>query len=311
MARSTSVTGPYTNERVFLPNHDGIIIGPGHIGYGEGKLTYHYYDGNDNGAAKLMVTTLGYRDGWPVAGITGDQSTGFNGTYSIIASHSGKALDVYDWGTSDGTNIAQWEAWGGDCQRFIINQVEGEWHSIKPVNATSKAIDVNNISVDNGANIQIWNYWGGDGQLFRFQSAGTGVYRIINKNSGKCLDVSGASMDNGANVLQWECRSGATNQMFRLSNLKRSTLEAEAEEDLNAPTIWPNPSNGTFTLRFPASTADAPVNIAIFDLSGRKVYETTAANQTKITLNTGLQQGVYILVVEFKNTTTTQKLHIQ
>ncbi|WP_088655458.1 family 43 glycosylhydrolase [Geofilum rhodophaeum] len=311
VARSTSITGPYTNERVFLPNRNGNIIGPGHIGYGQGKLTYHYYDGNANGAAKLFVTTLGYRDGWPVAGITGDQSTGFNGTYSIIASHSNKALDVYDWGTSDGTNIAQYEAWGGDCQRFIISQVEGEWHSIKPVIATSKALDVNNISADNGANIQIWNYWGGDGQLFRFQGAGTGVYRIINKNSGKCLDVSGASMDNGANVLQWECRSGATNQMFRLSTMKSASLEAEDGAAGPSREIWPNPSKGSFTLQLPADAADTPAQVTVFDLSGRKVFETISVGKTQLTLDTNLQAGLYVLVVEQNNNSTTHKLQIE
>ncbi len=68
VARSTSVTGPYTGERTFLPNKSGRIIGPGHIGYGCGKLTYHFYDGNDNGAAKLAITTLSFSNGWPVAG---------------------------------------------------------------------------------------------------------------------------------------------------------------------------------------------------------------------------------------------------
>jgi arabinan endo-1,5-alpha-L-arabinosidase len=313
VTRSTSITGPYSNERVFLPNKNGNIIGPGHIGYGEGKLTYHYYDGNDNGAAKLMVTTLGYRDGWPVAGITGDQSTGFNGTYSIIASHSGKALDIYNWGTSNGTNIVQWDAWGGDCQQFIINQVDGEWHSIKPVIATSKALDVNNMSMDNGANIQIWDYWGGDCQLFRFENAGTGVYRIINKNSGKCVDVEGRSLDNGANVLQWECISGAANQIFQLSALKSTSvaLEPEATNEINSLAVYPNPSNGSFVLQFPHKAENAPTHIAIFDVSGKKVYETTSANKTRLNIDTGLQPGIYLIVVEQNRASTTHKILIE
>ena len=81
VARSTSVTGPYLDKNgvsvltggsgagsVFLPNRDGRYIGPGHVGYGEGRLTYHFYDGNDNGAPKLRVTTMSFSNGWPVAG---------------------------------------------------------------------------------------------------------------------------------------------------------------------------------------------------------------------------------------------------
>ena len=69
VARSSSATGPYSGERVFLPNKNGRVIGPGHVGYGCGKLTYHFYDGNDNGNPKLAITTLSWgSDGWPVAG---------------------------------------------------------------------------------------------------------------------------------------------------------------------------------------------------------------------------------------------------
>jgi arabinan endo-1,5-alpha-L-arabinosidase len=67
--RSTTMTGGFSGERVFLPNKNGRVIGPGHVGYGCGKLTYHFYDGNDNGAPKLAITTLSWgSDGWPVAG---------------------------------------------------------------------------------------------------------------------------------------------------------------------------------------------------------------------------------------------------
>ena len=80
VGRSTSISGPYVDKNgnslmngggsTFLPNRDGRFIGPGHVGYGEGKLTYHFYDGNDNGNAKLRITTLSWSNGWPVAGGT-------------------------------------------------------------------------------------------------------------------------------------------------------------------------------------------------------------------------------------------------
>ncbi len=68
VTRSKSITGPYTDERIFLPSRNGRYIGPGQVGYGEEKLTYHFYDKWDDGNAKLMVTTLAWRDGWPEAG---------------------------------------------------------------------------------------------------------------------------------------------------------------------------------------------------------------------------------------------------
>lgn len=149
-----------------------------------------------------------------------DVNNGYiSGTYAIIASHSGKALDVYDWGTSNGTNIGQWTYWGGECQQFYIEPVDGIWHRITPVIATTKSFDVYNISSENCADITIWEYWEGYNQQFRFQSAGTGVWRIINRNSDKCIDIEGASTEDGANAIQYTCTSGSANQMFELIDM--------------------------------------------------------------------------------------------
>ncbi len=62
----------------------------------------------------------------------------------------------------------------------------------------------------------LWNYTATHNQLFRFQAAGSGRYRIVNRNSEKCLDVAGASSADGANLNQWQCVANSTNQMFTL-----------------------------------------------------------------------------------------------
>jgi len=71
VGRATNVTGPYEDWRTFKSSQ-GRYIGPGHVGYGENRLTYHYYDGNEGGIAKLANTTLDWIDGWPVAGSPSD-----------------------------------------------------------------------------------------------------------------------------------------------------------------------------------------------------------------------------------------------
>jgi hypothetical protein len=138
------------------------------------------------------------------------------GTYSIVAMHSGKALDCWEWGTTDGTNIAQYNFWGGEVQQFNIAPVDGIWHRITPVIVPDQGVDVADCSPNAGANIQTWTYTGRECQQFRFQSAGTGRYRIIARHSGMCLDVLDASQADGANVIQNSCLSGAGNQTFEL-----------------------------------------------------------------------------------------------
>lgn len=80
VGRATSVTGPYRDRNgvsmmlgggtPVLESH-GRYIGPGGQSVmrdSDGDLiVYHYYDGQDNGTAKLGVNLLNWSSGWPVA----------------------------------------------------------------------------------------------------------------------------------------------------------------------------------------------------------------------------------------------------
>ena len=83
IGRATNVLGPYYDKdgkdmakgggSLFV-QAEGRYIGPGHIGIlefneEEGIITYHYYDREDNGVAKLAVRELFWSDdGWPMLG---------------------------------------------------------------------------------------------------------------------------------------------------------------------------------------------------------------------------------------------------
>ncbi len=185
--------------------------------------TTYYAVGSDQnlGTSGSTTTTLNSTDGgqtYQMGDCPGTEPGGatFNGTYSMVAVHSGKALDTWEWGTTDGTNIAQYNYWGGEAQQFIITPVDGIWHRITPVIAPNQALDVAGCVADDGANIQTWTYWGGNCQQFRFEDAGDGAYQIIARNSEMCVDVADASLEDGANVIQSTCLAGAEHQMFEL-----------------------------------------------------------------------------------------------
>ena len=79
VGRSTSVTGPYLDKDgldllrgggSLVLETTGSRIGPGHAGIlrqgGTNWLSYHYYDGNQRGTAKLGILPLRWAaDGWP------------------------------------------------------------------------------------------------------------------------------------------------------------------------------------------------------------------------------------------------------
>ncbi len=150
----------------------------------------------------------------------GDSSADIaNGTYRLTPAHSGKALDLAMCDTSSGTNIQQWNWLNNVCQSWTVTHVTGGYYRISPTHGPDKAFDIAGLSTGDGANVMIWDWLGNDNQLFRFQSAGTGRWRIIARHSEKCLDVDSFSQDAGANLMQWTCISGNTNQMFELQRL--------------------------------------------------------------------------------------------
>ncbi len=142
----------------------------------------------------------------------------FNGTYSIVAAHSGKAMDTWEWGTTNGTNIVQYDYWAGDAQKFIVAPVDGIWHRITPLIASNQAVSVADCSSNAGANIYTYAFTQAyaNCQQFRFQDAGNGKYQIIARSSNMCVEVANGAFDDGANIIQNSCQNGADNQLFEM-----------------------------------------------------------------------------------------------
>lgn len=213
----------FTNVN-WLSNSTNHPAGPNPQSTTSINIPYGYSLDNASCVKSIVMATAG--DGTNMATSNGDCGTSggggganngtVNGTYRIMPIHSGDALDVDGCGVALGTNIRQWGWLNNDCQRFVIQPVDGIWHRISPAHAPQLSFDVDNFSTDNGANIMLWDYLGNNNQLFRFQSAGQGRWRIINRNSELCLDVFERSSDAGANVVQWECLGDGTNQIFEL-----------------------------------------------------------------------------------------------
>jgi arabinan endo-1,5-alpha-L-arabinosidase len=225
VARSASVTGPYTDERVFLPNRNGNIIGPGHIGYGENKLTYHYYAGNDNGNAKLMITTLSWgSDGWPVSGTFASQNIA-SGTYKLRNRVNGKYLDNLGV-TTDGADVGQWAGSSSNNQRWIVTFTDG-YYKLRCVTG-NKYLDNINHTAD-GSTVAQWSNSSSPNQQWFITQEGA-YYKLTNRGNGKCLDNGGASTD-GAHMQFWSSNT-STNQHWALEFISSATARIVADETI-------------------------------------------------------------------------------
>ncbi|ALT00333.1 beta-xylosidase [Lacimicrobium alkaliphilum] len=222
VARATSVFGPYTEERNLLPNQVENRKGPGHIGVlkeqGCNYVSTHYYDLNDNGAAKLDIQRMSFVDDWPSmsSDFSSANSCGgvSDGLYRLVSQHSGKPLEIQNAATDNGGNVVQYDFFGGLHQKWYVIRQDTSTYSL--INANSlKSMDVWEGSHEPGANIAQWQYWGSEGQQWRINFDGNQV-EIKSKLSDLVLDVNAKSQANSANIIQWTPNGGANQRWLMI-----------------------------------------------------------------------------------------------
>lgn len=147
---------------------------------------------------------------------TGSAGTGggpvADGTYKLIARHSGKAMDAYGAQTGNGTQIIQWTYGGGNNQRWIVTNRGNNQYSIIGVQS-GRCIDVSNWGTANGTKVQLWDWLNGTNQKFTFTATSGGYYRLTPTHAtGSCLDVNGVSTADGALVQLWTYGGGNNQQ---------------------------------------------------------------------------------------------------
>jgi Ricin-type beta-trefoil lectin domain-like/Glycosyl hydrolase family 12 len=138
-----------------------------------------------------------------------------DGTYKIIARHSGKAMEAPNQWTGNGQQINQWSYYGGASQQWTVSSLGNNLHKIIGVQS-GKSVDISGWGTGNGTKVQLWDYVAGTNQQFYFNAAGGGYYEISPSHAtGSCLDVEGGTgaTSDGANVHLWQW-VGATNQQW-------------------------------------------------------------------------------------------------
>lgn len=193
-----------------------------------------------------------------------------NGIYSFIADCSGKYIDVCNGGTSNGTNILQFEGNGQTNQQWILKDAGNGYYYIQSANC-DKYMDVDHGRAENGANVDLWEFNGQNNQKFCFRKMNDtpnqpstpsnpstpsqpsnqvikdGEYQIESAlKSGMFLDVNGASAGDGANIQLW-----GGNQTFKIKYLGNdrysimATCSGKYVDAANGGT-----TNGTNVLQF-------------------------------------------------------------
>lgn len=171
VGRSTSITGPYLDRNgqnlldargeVFMES-SGRYIGPGHIGLlsesGTNWFSFHYYDGANNGAARLGLARLSWTtDGWPV--FTNDWS----------------AFYAFEFGAREDT--AQFHGALNSGATIVADPGRGRVLQLSGINQFVRLP----LAVANASSFAAWVKWNGGGdwqRIFDF-GTGTGAYLML------------------------------------------------------------------------------------------------------------------------------------
>ncbi len=78
-----------------------------------------------------------------------------DGSYEIISTYNGTAIDVSSNGTANGTNVSTYERHDGLNQRWFIYAKEGKY-MLSPASAPGQALNVDGGTTTAGTNIHLW-----------------------------------------------------------------------------------------------------------------------------------------------------------
>jgi hypothetical protein len=171
-------------------------------GVGVGKNAWYPLTFDGNGTP----TINGYGQ-WTIDAATGLWSANNggpipDGTYKIVNRNSGKALDAYAHGLTNGTRVVQWGYGGGANQKWTIFHLGSNQYKIVSTES-GRALDVTGASTADGARVQLWNYGAANNQKWTLTATSGGFYSAIAVHSGKAMNVAGSVTTDGGAVEQW------------------------------------------------------------------------------------------------------------
>ena len=138
----------------------------------------------------------------------------------------------------------------------------------------------------------------------------------ITNNSLSVLEVKHFTFDEASPGRIIECVQEGVQTQEEIDNVIARTLWENHDKQFNTSvevlsaiskvSVYPNPSKGIFNLNF--EHPNETQQISILSSVGQEVYSTAISNQTNYTLDTQLDKGVYILLL---NGEAVQKLIIE
>lgn len=135
--------------------------------------------------------------------------------------------------------------------------------------------------------------------------------------TGNLASYNGANPSGNWQVGFWDKVAGGTGTINSFSiEICTQTIAALTNSNFSFEnfSLYPNPNNGSFYVKF-NSNSNSPIQIGVFDMSGRQIfdqsYENSGLFEQNIILNAAVQAGVYLVNVQDGNQKITKKIIIE
>ncbi|HEY0668674.1 MAG TPA: RICIN domain-containing protein [Sphingobacteriaceae bacterium] len=142
-----------------------------------------------------------------------------NGTYRIMAKHSGKAVIVSGASTANDAQVVQWDYTSANPKNdeWVLTKIDTSgYYRITNVNSNLD-LNVKGQSTSNLGPMVQWPY--ASDLIYNDEwsiiSLGSGYYRIVSRHSGLSLNVPASSLSNGTQLIQYTYE-GTANSQFQL-----------------------------------------------------------------------------------------------
>jgi GH43 family beta-xylosidase len=135
-------------------------------------------------------------------------------TFRLVSRISGKVLDAWEHGTTNGSPVSQ-AIWGGGAnQKWIVQSMGNSEYRLTGVES-GLAVDVPGSSTADSVALQLYTPNTSDAQRWTFTPTTDGYFKLLNVNSGKAMDVRASSTASGAVIQQYR-DNGSSAQEWQL-----------------------------------------------------------------------------------------------
>lgn len=316
--RSSSPLGPFVDKNnvnlrsgggTTVLGSSGRYIGPGHFGLlrenGSNFVSIHYYDGNDNGNAKLDIVNMGFSNGWPF--LTRDWMA--SGLYRITNKNSNLVWDAWGCTGAAGQAIAQ-GTWNNlNCQKWNFTPVGNGAYRITN-SLGGRAADLVNCTNANGTKLQLWDWLNNDCQKFEIERAADGSHVLTPLFTDRVVEVPGKSTTTGVQLAIYTYNGGNNQKWVIASTTAARTAapgiseEPAAKEDTEW-VVYPNPLRVGTTLKL--TFQQAPDEVSVLSSKGEVLYQEIKP-QREVYVHQPLAAGLYVVRVQMGDVMTIKKL---